>query len=80
MKFSTLEKELINKKPTKLLISSINNALDNYFKEDILDNNMRKKTRFDHLSPLLIIQLKRFSFDYSRNIPLKVNIFNYLII
>lgn len=77
----TTEKESINKKLTKVLITSINSALENYFKEDILNNNMKKKTSIDHFSPLLIIQLKRFSFDYYKNMPLKVNmfkLFNYL--
>eukprot|EP01036_Dinobryon_divergens_P022500 gene22500-30761_t len=53
---------------------SISTCLDMYFREEVLvENEIHKQLQFEHLPAVLVLQLGRFSFDYSRNIPIKVH-------
>ena len=52
---------------------NISDAVKLYFAEEDLDNGAKKRFKLENAPQLLILHLKRFSFDYSRNIPIKIN-------
>ena len=69
------QKKPITNKGSSSSSSSINisDALKLYFAEEDLDNGARKRVKLENAPQILILHLKRFTFDYSKNIPIKIN-------
>jgi ubiquitin carboxyl-terminal hydrolase 10 len=69
------KKPITNKASSSSSSSSINisDALKLYFAEEDLDNGARKRVKLENAPQILILHLKRFTFDYSKNIPIKIN-------
>ncbi|KAJ1425869.1 hypothetical protein B484DRAFT_450927 [Ochromonadaceae sp. CCMP2298] len=54
---------------------SLMSCLENYFQEESIDEGtVRKLVKLDSLPEVLILQIGRFSYDYHRNVPVKVSI------
>lgn len=52
---------------------NISDAIKLYFAEEDLDTGTKKRVKLESAPQILILHLKRFTFDYSKNIPIKIN-------
>ena len=52
---------------------NISDAIKLYFAEEDLESGTKKRVKLESAPQILILHLKRFTFDYSKNIPIKMN-------
>ena len=67
------QKKPVTNKASSSSSINISDALKLYFAEEDLDNGARKRVKLENAPQILILHLKRFTFDYSKNIPIKIN-------
>jgi len=70
---ATKQQSKTNKKGSSAPSINISDALKLYFAEEDLDNGTKKRVKLESAPQIMILHLKRFIFDFSKNIPIKIN-------